>query len=358
MKKSILTSAFVCAFTLLSNAQFYPYHSHFPSIQTEGNESVYFHTFGKFQSSESSKLLEKRRKLKLTQSIATYKNSKNEITTKSITLYNETGRLISFEKNNIKTVLTYVNDSILTEINVTKKHPEKFTLTYENNQLVNSKKIVENKVAAELKMQYNSNGKMISRRYEFGKNLKKSEETKTFYSADGKVEKTQNFVNDELKTEYIYDCKEEGTEVKKTPVETSTICKWTEERSDSSYTTYYRTIEKGKEMLWKTNYSKDSLFLSQYQYIDEDFLLSSNIKFDNTSLYSNFKKKGKLSYASYSIYSKDHQMLENQSIYYGLNTYISSMSNEYDEKGSLLKTINTSNRKVKSTVEYNHIYRP
>ena len=94
MKKSILTSAFVCAFTLLSNAQFYPYHSHFPSIQTEGNESVYFHTFGKFQSSESSKLLEKRRKLKLTQSIATYKNSKNEITTKSITLYNETGRLI------------------------------------------------------------------------------------------------------------------------------------------------------------------------------------------------------------------------------------------------------------------------
>jgi len=51
-------------------------------------------------------------------------------------------------------------------------------------------------------------------------------------------------------------------------------------------------------------------------------------------------------------------LLESQHIYYGSRPFILNESNEYDEKGSLLKTINTSNRKVKSTIEYNHIYRP
>ena len=358
MKKSILTSAFVCAFTLLSNAQFYPYHSHFPSIHIQGNESVYFSSFGKFQSSESKLTLDNRKKLKLTKTVASQKNNKGKIIGSTTCEFNESGRLISYETNKSKTVLTYLNDSILTEINVLTKHPEKYTITYENKQLVNSKKLVDNKVVSELKMTYNLNGKITSIRYEFGRKLKKSEETKTFYNAQGKVEKTQTFVNDELKKEYIYDCKDEGAEIKKTPIETSTICKWTEERNDSSYTIYSRTIEKEREILWKTNFSKDSIFISQFQYLNDTLLFSKNIKFENTFYFAYYKKNGELNNSSIDIYSKTNKLLESQHIFYGSHPFISIESNEYDEKESLLKTIKTSNRKVKSTVEYNHIYRP
>ncbi len=358
MKKSILSSAFICAFTLLSNAQFYPYHSHFPSIHLEGNESIYFRTVGKFQSSESKQTLENRKKLKLTKTVATQKNNKGKITNSTTCEFNESGRLISYETKKSKTEITYLNDSIITDINITKKHPEKYTLTYENNQLVNSKKIVDDNVVSELKITYNSNGKVISNRNEFGKNLKKSEETKTFYTTEGKVEKTQSFVNDVLKREYIYDCKAEGTEIKKTPIEKSTICKWTEERSDSSYTIYSRTIEKEREILWKTNFSKDSVFLNQYQYLNDTILLSKNIKFENTSIYSFYKENGKLNNSSLNIYSPKHKLLESQHIYYSNHPFIYTESNEYDEKGSLLKTTKTANRKVDSIIEYKHLYRP
>jgi integrase len=40
-------------------------------------------------------------------------------------------------------------------------------------------KLVDNKVVSELKMTYNLNGKITSRRYEFGRKLKKSEENGT-----------------------------------------------------------------------------------------------------------------------------------------------------------------------------------
>ena len=358
MKKTILVSTFICAFTLCINAQFYPYHSHFPSIHLEGNESIYFRTFGKFQSSESKQTLDNRKNLKLTQTVATKKDNKGKTTATSTCIFNESGRLISYETKKSKTELSYLNDSILTEINVTKKHPEKYTITYENDQLVNSKKIVDTKVVSELKMTYNSKGKITSRRYEFGKNLKKSEETKTFYNPEGKVEKTQNFINNILKSEYIYDCKAEGEEINPESVKTTTICKWTEERSDKSYTIYSRSIEKEREILWETNFSKDSIFLSQFQYLNDTTLLSKNIKFENTSSFAYYRENGKLNNSSLDIYSTKNKLLESQHINYRIHPFIYTESNEYDEKGSLLKTTKTSNRKVNSTVEYKHIYRP
>ena len=350
--KKLTLSLVICAICSINL-----FAQHFPYIHFEGEEGMHLYRIEHSQRIESKKSTDRRKDLNLIQSEYIHKNKKGKITGTSIASYNKEGQLISSINEKEKTLITYLNDTIVKEVKVIIKDTTRYTYNYENNRLTNSKRFRNNKLLSEIIITYNSKGKVTNRLYKYSKNFLKTTETKNFYNADGKIEKTQNFINNKLKREYLFECKPEGEMKKIKKVEQTTSCKWTEERNDGSYVTYYRNIHEKDEILWKTTFSKDSVLISQFTYLNDTIKLSSSEYFKNYHLENGFKKNGEINSSCIILYLDNNLVKETRFMSFGLCNHSYSYVNEYDQKENLVKTTIISEGKVSNITECKNSYR-
>lgn len=327
-----------------------------PYVYLSDNIELHFYKLEYGISLEDEKVVAKRAETKLKQTNFTSRNKKNKIEGEGYVTYNEKGRLAEIKNDKTSRHLVYENDSLLINYIEIDKKPENANYSYQNGRFTGYQKYKNGRLSSELIVTYNTDGKVTSRLTKKGKNLKKSNEQKTFYYPDGKIQRSQTFINGKLKREYVYECKPEGEIVDVKKIDNTSVCTWKDERNDGSYINYARYTEEKETYLWKGTFDKDSNLIASERLLNDTIKIYSFEKKGNEEISNNYNKKGKLTYSSVSIFNDSHILVERQTRY-GRKMKMHKSINQYDEKGMLTKTINSREGEILSVVEYNHIYR-
>jgi len=367
MNKLILITsvAFLYAFNL--TAQFQYYYSNHPFSHDVSGKQIHFFNTENGRGIEDSKELKRRVELKLKEhkTVQLINKGKDQITT--VYSYNVHGRLTqikSFDKNNELrqlTTLSYTRDSLLSEyISVDKKKKEtKFSYQYdENGRFLSNQKIKDGKIKSELIKTYNEQGEVTSRLHKYGRKLKHSSENKSYYNTNNDLVKTENYLNGKLKNVYNYDCKPEGEKEADKKVNSSDICKWTEESRDGSYKVYYRTTNKKRMYLNINKFSKDSVLIESNRFLNDSILVHHSFHFKKTSSYSTYNKKGKLNYFHSMTSDNNGNLILSTRINYwnSRRAYTNMQENKYDEKGLISETILLRGKNKPTSINYYYTF--
>ena len=211
--------------------------------------------------------------------------------------FNDFGRITMAKTSRSKKTLSYVSDTLISEtILVRKKKVSRQKHAYENAQLVKLEKFVNDQLKGRYTIAYNGDGEIAENSFETGRKLQKNYVLRHTFNKDNQRTETVYMQNGKITRRWQYDCKSEGelVEVDKKE-ELSSRCKYNEDFADGSYIVYTRTIEKGKQYLHKSTYTKDSVFVSHEQFLNDSILVRRSTLNDGISLYEEFKN-GKLKY--------------------------------------------------------------
>ena len=341
-----------------------------PRIKDEKGEHIWFYPLESVRSVEDKKVLEKRIANKMNSIQKTSYTKKGEKYLTITHTFNQLGRIVSthyLQHKNNKTwsdKINYYNDSLINQVISKKYNGDTIVYNYsfeiidgklyykgyetsKNQKIVRSKLITRNKA-----------GKPTSKLQLYDRNLKHSSETKSYYSEDNQLIKTEYYHDNKLESVYNYDCNAEGKKIENKKVESSDICKWTEERRDGSYINYSRSTNEKKNYLSVSFYDKDSAFVYWKKYLNDSILVESRNYYNDTKIdvYRRFKDKQKIIWSSKSIYDDNHNLLEHEFINYGRkNTYISTKINTYNSEGLLASKTTYENHKkpYKTSYTYN-----
>lgn len=364
------------AFLILLSTHFFAQRNEFhfsngyPVFQDEKGEFIWFYPLESVRSVESKKTLDKRIADKLNTIQKTSYNKEGEKKFTTMHSFNKLGRLTGTEYFNHKkqtkrvTQIIYFNDSLIKEIKVIspKKDTTIYNYFYEeingklyfkgserknNNKIENSEVITRNKA-----------GKIISNLQKFGHKLKHSSETKSYYSDDNQIVKSEYYFDNKLKSVYNYDCNAEGKKIEDKKVKSSDVCKWTEERSDGSYIMYTRTTEEKKNYLNISLFDKDSTFIYFKQYLNDSILVQSRNYYNDKKIWitRNFNDKQKMTWSYKNILDENNNILESENISYRRkNSTIRTEINTYNNNQLLeSKTKYTNHKKpYKTSYTYN-----
>lgn len=370
MKNRILIACSVLlSISLFAQRNEFHFSNGHPFIQDEKGEFIWFYPLENVHSVENQKILDKRMadKLKNIQKTAYNKEGEKKFTTTHS--FNQLGRITGIEFFNHKkqtksvTQINYFNDSLINEVKIIT--PKKDTTIYkyfyeeingklyfkgserkENTKIENSVLIIRNKA-----------GKTTSNLQRFGHKLKHSSETKSYYSEDNQLVKTEYYYNKKLKSVYNYDCNAEGKKVEDKKVKSSDICKWTEERSDGSYIMYSRTTEEKNNYLNASLFDKDSTFIYWKQYLNDSILVQSRNYYNETKteVYRRFNDKQKLKSSYKYIYDESRNVLEHEYIHYRRkHTYVQTNINTYNSDNLLETNTRYGNHKKPYTTTYSY----
>ena len=364
------------AFSILLSVTVFSQHHNFhfsmnhPVIHDENGEFIWFHPLELVSSVESKKTLDKRLANKLQTIQKTSYDRKGEKEYTSTHKFNELGRITSinsFKHKGDKTwtyQITYFNDSLINKVAVKNYKGDSIIYNYSyeeiNGELYfkGSEQIKNGKIENSNTITRNEAGKPTSKLQLYDRNLKHSSETKSYYSEDNQLIKTEYYHDNKLESVYNYDCNAEGKKIENKKVESSDICKWTEERRDGSYINYSRSTNEKKNYLSVSLYDKDSAFVYWKKYLNDSILVESRNYYNDTKIdvYRRFNDKQKIIWSSKSIYDDNHNLLEHEFIIYGRkNTYISTKINTYNSEGLLASKTTYENHKkpYKTSYTYN-----
>ena len=364
------------AFSILLSVTVFSQHHNFhfsmnhPVIHDENGEFIWFHPLELVSSVESKKTLDKRLANKLQTIQKTSYDRKGEKEYTSTHKFNELGRITSinsFKHKGDKTwtyQITYFNDSLINKVAVKNYKGDSIIYNYSyeeiNGELYfkGSEQIKNGKIENSNTITRNEAGKPTSKLQLYDRNLKHSSETKSYYSEDNQLIKTEYYHDNKLESVYNYDCDAEGKKIENKKVESSDICKWTEERRDGSYINYSRSTNEKKNYLSVSLYDKDSAFVYWKKYLNDSILVESRNYYNDTKIdvYRRFNDKQKIIWSSKSIYDDNHNLLEHEFINYGRkNSYISTKINTYNSEGLLASKTTYENHKkpYKTSYTYN-----
>ena len=363
------------AFSILLNSSLFSqtHNFHFsssdPMIEDEKGEFIWFYPLESVRSVENRKVLEKRISNKMNSIQKTSYTKKGEKDLTVTHTFNQLGRIVSthyLQHKNNKTwsdKINYYNDSLINQVVTKKYNGDTVTYNYfyetiegklyykgyetrKNQKIVRSKLITRNKA-----------GKSISNLQKFGHNLKHSSETKSYYSEDNQLVKTEYYHDNKLESVYNYDCNTEGKKIEDKKVKTSDICKWTEERRDGSYINYSRSTNEKKNYLSVSLYDKDSAFVYWKKYLNDSILVESRNYYHDTRIevYRRFNDKQKLKNSYKYIYDENRNVLEYEYINYRRkHTYVQTKISSYNSDNLLETNTRYGNHKKPYTTTYSY----
>lgn len=363
------------AFSILLNSSLFSqtHNFHFsssdPMIQDEKGEFIWFYPIESVNSVENRKVLEKRISNKMNSIQKTSYTKKGEKDLTVTHTFNQLGRIVSthyLQHKNNKTwsdKINYFNDSLINQVVTKKYNGDTITYNYfyetiegklyykgyetsKNQKIVRSKLITRNKA-----------GKTTSNLQRFGHKLKHSSETKSYYSEDNQLVKTEYYYDNKLKSVYNYDCNAEGKKVEDKKIKTSDVCKWTEERRDGSYINYSRSTNEKKNYLSVSLYDKDSAFVYWKKYLNDSILVESRNYYHDTRIevYRRFNDKQKLKNSYKYIYDENRNVLEYEYINYRRkHTYVQTKINSYNSDNLLETNTRYGNHKKPYTTTYSY----
>lgn len=364
------------AFSILLSVTVFSQHHNFhfsmnhPVIHDENGEFIWFHPLELVSSVESKKTLDKRLANKLQTIQKTSYDRKGEKEYTSTHKFNELGRITSinsFKHKGDKTwtyQITYFNDSLINKVAVKNYKGDSIIYNYSyeeiNGELYfkGSEQIKNGKIENSNTITRNEAGKPTSKLQLYDRNLKHSSETKSYYSEDNQLIKTEYYHDNELQSVYNYDCNAEGKKIENKKVESSDICKWTEDRGDGSYLKYSRSTNEKKNYLSVSLYDKDSSFVYYKRFLNDTILVSFQYNYNDkrTFIMRDFDEKQRMTWSEKKTYDNNHNLLEREYINYRRkNTYISTKINTYNSERLLVsKTTYVNHKKpYKTSYTYN-----
>jgi len=343
------------------------YTSYSPYLQDENGEHFWLNLEFAPGSQEDKKMIENRLNNKLKTISKTSLNSKGEKNYTYTHTFNEMGRITQTQRYFHKkdkyatTILTYLNDSIIKGIETINYKGKKNTYDYsyiehDGKFLLTSVIITKNGTVKEkLIIQRNQKGKILSRKEFYGKDLKKTSETRNEYNSSGDIIKTSFYFKEKLESVYNYDCNPEGKKEIDKKVEVSDVCKWTEERNDGSYIVYSRSTSEKKNYLNVYEYRSDSTLFCLKRFLNDSLLVVHNTFQKNASINISYSDKQKMTWSSLNIYDDNHNLLQRKYESHSfLNNYSYLTINEY-KNNNVVKTISSRKGHKASvwTYEYN-----
>lgn len=255
--------------------------------------------------------LKKRLEFKLKSVNYSYQNAKGKVTSKSTISFNSFGRMNSIQRKKSTSTFEYVQDTL----------PSKTTWIYGKNTTVTSRTYTNSKLTSLITLK---NGKEIEVNQftytDFGKKKSQIFQHKKHeyridneYNSEQKLQKTTYTVDGKVKKLWNYDCKPEGDLVSSKNEIMGSFCKSTEHNADGSYVIINRTVEKGKDYLYKNYYSADSVISSSEKF-GSDGKLERRFTYEKGSEEIFFyKKNGDFRYGYIKRYDSDKNVIEHQS---------------------------------------------
>jgi hypothetical protein len=363
LKKPILTIILAIVFNTTAKCQF-EYNGIFYFTQSENSEpdaplehkGINTEFLEQNYPLESPQITKDRKELSISSSSSIKKNSKGKVMSESHQIFNKNGYLTEYQTPRLSYHFNYQNDTLIMEIQqASKKSSSKTVFTYSINKTIVRKQNNKGETIKLITTQKNEKGQVTSKKTEYGKKQTKSFEYKSFYNQEGKLEKSQSFEDDKLVREWTYNCDDKGKIVKKDDnVKEQSSCKWKEERNDGSYINYYRTIYESGTKLIVSEFSKDSVMISNEEFLDDLILIRSMKRIGDTKIDKNFSEKGKLKSTSVVVVNDQNHLIFSERIYYRLHTHIVTNRNSYTSNGILSSSEQFSNGKMQWKKNYEH----
>ncbi len=252
--------------------------------------------------------------------------------------FNEFGKVSKRETPKSSTEISYIQDTLPSAMKVTGKNERFTTMRYVDNKKVLQETFGPKKLISRTVIQYNTDDKII-----FSSVTAKSTFSMS-YEYEGKKLSNQRFMkNNRIKKEWDYHCKPEGESVEEKNL--STVCNYVEESNDGSYINFSRKEEKGKVILSKTYFTKDSVWFKSESFKDETTLTYSTTKSDDVSESKWYNSKGKVTSQHTTRFDSQKRVVEQQSARGNGLKKVYSTYYSYDEKGMLLSEKGTYNGK-------------
>ena len=255
------------------------------------------------------------------------RGKKEELNTKT---FDAQGRIVQLNRKNSKEVYTY-SDTLLTEVTTTtKRSTTKRTYEYDQeDRMIASKYYKDDKLVSAFRFEYFDQIRRTLVEHTVYKRKTTVSALKTSYDELLKKPTAAVFtVNGEVKKTWNYDCKEKGELVKSSTEVVSSQCKFQQENNDGSYSVFIRSIEQGKTYLTQTDFSKDSIFISQHKYFNDTVLVEETVKNGKNYSYKYYSEKGKFQRKYEATYDEFGNQLgfmnynrRNKLIYYTKATY-------------------------------------
>jgi len=284
-----------------------------------------------------------------------YNNSKKKYATTY--LFNDRHRVSEVRYSKATLHVDYINDTLISSIVREGKNARTTNFKYQGTNKVLEESFSPKKLESRKIIQYDANNNII-----FSSVTAKKTYSMHYDYEDSKLVK-QRFMKDrKILKEWDYSCKPEGETVQEKNL--STVCNYVEESNDGSYINYSRKEEKGKVMLYKSYFSKDSVCNLMEVFETEkgnnetsEYLLKSRSEFSkNTTAYTSYDKKGKIKYAHFTEWNDQKQLVYKRFTYKGKENKPTEIRNTYNEKGLLTSETTMRKGKESSRASYEYVF--
>jgi hypothetical protein len=266
-----------------------------------------------------------------------------------IRFFNESGKLISIESNDVKINYTYQDDTLLFKV-------EKFTprekiiieRSYEGKNLKSVNYKCNDKDIYSENYAFTSSGKILQSKVVHFKK-KRTYEMNFSYNDQNQLTKTDYLYNNKLIKSWNHECKPEGVDAKPQKDVEVNVCKFNEENRDGSYIVYTRRIQNKTNSLQKDYYTIDSLLFKTETYVN-DSILQNRYIYNKEEKITERYRNGKMVYKHIEQYN-DQNMVTNYTFYKrNKGKYTTNVLYNAD------KTISTTERSVKGQLRRKTVY--
>lgn len=284
-----------------------------------------------------------------------YNNGKKKFTTTY--LFNNNQRVSEVRYTKATLHVDYINDTLISSIVREGENARTTKFEYQGTNKVLEESFSPKKLISRKIIQYDDNNNII-----FSSVSSKKTYSMHYDYEDSKLVK-QRFMKDrKILKEWDYSCKPEGETIQEKNL--STVCNYVEESNDGSYVKYSRKEEKGKVMLYKSYFSKDSVcnlmevFETEKGNNEEatNKLKSKSVYTKNTSTHTNYNKKGKIEYQYYTEFNEQKQLVYKRYSFKGKDKNQTEIRNVYNEKGLLTSETTMRKGKESSKASYEYVF--
>lgn len=231
---------------------------------------------------------------------------------------------------------TYENDSLISTVEGSGKRKYHISYSYESGNLVRKETGKKGKITSRLLIQYDGKNNVVFSVLQNGRSLGNSFVMRYTYEEE-QLRMQEFFRNNKRLKKWDYTCSEKGEDV--TEKDEITMCTYTEERADGSYTKFVRSMEKGKIRLNEYDYAADSTLLG-VKCMREDESLISVSTFTKTERKTCFYDKNGAHKSTHTyIYNDNGQLLRREAVYGKKQKRTTLSVNEYRADGMLAKSM-------------------
>lgn len=261
--------------------------------------------------------------------------------------FNEFGKIKEQHTSKYTLNVSYMADTLISNMAIKGKKERYTTIHYSGTKKILKETFGPKKLLNRTVIQYNESDQVVFSSFTVKKTFSMS------YEYEGKKLVKQRFMkNNKIIEEWSYQCTPEGESVEEKNL--STVCNYVEESNDGSYINFNRNEEKGKVVLRKTYFTKDSIWYKSESFKNDTILIYSATKSASTTQ-SNWYSKGKISSQQTITFDSEKRIISQENKRGKKLKTTSYTQYNYNEKGMLVSESASFKGKKIREVKYEYV---